>query len=127
MARALQIADRKIHSLEEKIAIDAPKVVFADSVAASNGSILVRELAKLIRQNGINIGEKRLYQWLRANGYMCKGTTEPTQRAMEMGLFERIVRTIDRGNGLPLETITAKVTGKGQIYFINKFLKEQEN
>ena len=81
-----------------------PKVLFADSVIASKGSILVRELAKLIKQNGYDIGEKKLYRWLREKGYICKNSTEPTQMAMNLGLFEIVVRTIERG----------------QVYFINK-------
>lgn len=99
-----------------------PKVLFADAVSASDTSILVRDLAKMLRQNGIEIGEKRLYAWMRGNGYICKGSTMPTQRAMELGLFEIVVRTVERGNGLPIETKTAKVTGKGQVYFVQKFL-----
>lgn len=108
--------------LQEENAEMRPKALFADAVSASDTSILIRDLAKMIRQNGINIGEKRLFRWLRENGYMCKNSTMPTQKSMELGLFEIIVRTVERGNGLPLETKTAKVTGKGQIYFINKFL-----
>lgn len=100
-----------------------PKAIFADAVSVADTSILVRELAKMIRQNGKEIGEKRLYIWMRENGYIIKGTTEPTQRAMEMGLFEIAVRVIERGgDSLPIESRTTKVTGKGQIYFINKFL-----
>lgn len=117
--------DRIIEQQKQKIEQDKPKTIFADAVSVSETSILVRELAKLIKQNGISIGEKRLYQWMRENGYICQKSTEPTQRAMELGLFERIVRTIDRGSGLPIETITTKVTGKGQIYFINKFLNAE--
>lgn len=100
-----------------------PKEIFADAVSASDSSILVRDLAKLIRQNGVDMGEKRLYKWLREHNYICKGDTSPTQKAMELGLFEVMIRTIERGNGLPKETKTTKVTGKGQIYFINKFLE----
>ena len=99
-----------------------PKEIFTDAVTASDSSILIRELAKLIKQNGVDMGERRLYKWLRETGYICKNSTEPTQKAMEMGLFERVVRTIQRGDGLPLEKSTTKVTGKGQVYFINKFL-----
>lgn len=101
-----------------------PKALFADAVSASETSILVRDLAKLLRQNGVEIGEKRLYKWLREYGYVCKGTTTPTQKAMELGLFEIVVRTVERGNGLPIETQTIKVTGKGQVYFVNKFLSK---
>lgn len=111
----------------ERLAIEnekmKPKAIFADAVSVADTSILVRELAKMIRQNGKEIGEKRLYIWMRENGYIIKGTTEPTQRAMEMGLFEIAVRVIERGGDkLPIEKRTTKVTGKGQIYFINKFL-----
>lgn len=133
-ARALKMADQTInklksenHALVEKIEQDKPKTIFADAVSESESSVLVRDLAKMIRQNNVPIGEKRLYKWLRANGYICQGSTEPTQKAMELGLFERIVRTVDRGNGLPIETTTTKVTGKGQVYFINKFLNKEES
>lgn len=122
MARALKVADKRIKVLEEKIEADKPKTVFADAVTASDSAVLVRDLAKMIRQNGYEIGEKRLYNWMRENGYICKGTTMPTQKAMELGLFEIEIRTIERGVGLPLERKTTKVTGKGQIYFANKFL-----
>ena len=129
MARALKMADKTIESLKvenkalvEKIEQDKPKTIFADAVSASDSSVLVRDLAKMIRQNGVEVGEKRLYKWMRDRGYICKGSTMPTQKAMELGLFEIIVRTVERGNGLPIETKTAKVTGNGQIYFINKFL-----
>ena len=103
-----------------------PKEIFADAVSASDSSMLVRDLAKIIKQNGVSLGEKRFYKWLRENGYICKGDTSPTQKAMELGLFEIVVRTVERGNKLPIETKTTKVTGKGQQYFINKFLGEKE-
>ncbi len=103
-----------------------PKEIFADAVSASDSAMLVRDVAKLIKQNGIPLGEKRFYKWLRENGFICKGTTSPTQKAMELGLFEVVVRTVERGDGLPLETKTTKVTGKGQQYFINKFLNKEE-
>lgn len=129
MARALKMAAGQIDNLKlenqeltAKIEADKPKTIFADAVTASDSSILVRDLAKLIRQNGYDIGEKRLYNWMRENGYICKGTTIPTQRAMELGLFEIEIRTIERGTGLPLERKTTKVTGKGQVYFVNKFI-----
>ena len=111
-----------IRDLNKRIEENKPKVLFADAVSTSKSSILVRELAKLLRQNGVDMGEKRLYKWLRENGYIVKGSTEPTQRAMEMGLFERLVRTIERGDDKPITTTTTKVTGKGQCYFVNKFL-----
>lgn len=120
--KLIERKDKLIAEQKQIIEEQKPKALFADAVSASDTSILVRDLAKMIRQNGIDIGEKRLFKWLRDKGYICKGSTMPTQKAMELGLFEIIVRTVERGNGLPLETKTAKVTGKGQIYFINKFL-----
>jgi anti-repressor protein len=129
MARALKMADGTINRLKEdnaKLLDDnrrmKPKEIFADAVSASDSSMLVRDVAKMIRQNGVQLGEKRFYKWLREKGYICQGSTVPTQKAMELGLFEIVVRTVERGNGLPLETKTTKITGKGQQYFINKFL-----
>lgn len=118
------LLEQKTKELEEKnnkLEEQKPKVIFAESVVASDSAILVRELAHLIKQNGFEIGEKRLYAWMRERGYICKGSCEPTQRALELGLFEIIVRTVQRGDKSPLETRTTKVTGKGQVYFINKF------
>lgn len=104
-----------------------PKAIFADAVAASHTSILVGELAKILKQNGINIGQNRLYEWLRENGYLIKGNKRtdrnaPTQRSMDMGLFEVKISTVINSDGSVRETRTTKVTGKGQQYFINKFL-----
>ena len=118
--------DKKIELLTADNERMKPKEIFTNAVTASDSSILVRDLAKMIRQNGYPIGEKRLYKWMRENGYICQGSTEPTQRAMEMGVFERIVRTVLRGDKLPLETTTTKVTGKGQVYFINKIIGESD-
>lgn len=118
------LLEQKTKELEEKnnkLEEQKPKVIFAESVVASDSAILIRELAHLIKQNGFEIGEKRLYAWMRERGYICKGSCEPTQRALELGLFEIIVRTVQRGDKPPLETRTTKVTGKGQVYFINKF------
>lgn len=120
----LSIANKE---LEEEKKRNEPKVLFADSVVASEDSILVRDLAKLLKQNGIEIGEKRLYARLREEGYICKYGTEPTQKAMELGLFERCVRTVQRGDLKPLETMTTRVSSKGQIYFINRYLKGDKN
>lgn len=129
MARALKVADRTIAQLTartEQLELEnkemKPKAVFADAVSASDSAILIRELAKLIRQNGVDCGEKRLYKWMRDHGYIIKGGTQPTQRAMELGLFEIIERTIQRPDMDPIVKSTTKVTGKGQQYFINKFL-----
>ncbi|WKV08164.1 phage antirepressor [Thermoanaerobacterium sp. CMT5567-10] len=116
--------------LEEKIKQDKPKVLFADSVAISDTAILIGELAKLLKQNGIDIGEKRLFEWMRSNGYLIsrKGTdyNMPTQKSMELGLFRIKETSITHSDGHVTISKTAKVTGKGQIYFINKFKSMQE-
>jgi Rha family phage regulatory protein len=120
--KMLEQKDKKIDELKVENTRMKPKEIFADAVSASDSSMLVRDVAKMIRQNGVQLGEKRFYKWLREKGYICQGSTAPTQKAMELGLFEIVVRTVERGNGLPLETKTTKITGKGQQYFINKFL-----
>ncbi len=108
-------------------AIEAPKVLFADSVAASQNSILVRDLAKIIKQNGVDIGEKRLFSWLRENGYLVKKKgndyNSPTQRSMDLGVLEFTENIHHHNSGMITVTKTPKVTGKGQVYFANKFLK----
>ena len=128
MARALQIAQKKIHTMSAQIEADAPKVLFADSVTASQTSILIFDLAKLMRQNGVNIGGNRLFDWMRNNGYLIKrrGTdyNMPTQKSMELGLFEVKQTAITHSDGHTSVSKTPKVTGKGQIYFINKFLSD---
>lgn len=101
-----------------------PKALFADAVTASETSILVRDFAKILKQNGVDTGEKRLYKWFRDNGFIIKNSTEPTQRAMEMGLFERIERTIQRSDKPPVVTSTTRITGKGQVYFTGKLLAD---
>lgn len=124
------LIEQKTKELEEtnnKLEEQKPKVIFAESVVASDSAILVRELAHLIKQNGFAIGEKRLYAWMRERGFICKGSCEPTQRALELGLFEIVVRTVQRGDKSPLETRTTKVTGKGQVYFINKFCSGRQD
>lgn len=127
MARALQIADRRIKALEVKMEEQKPKVLFAESVEAAKTSILIGELAKLLKQNGINIGQNRLFEWLRNNGYLIRRQGSdynmPTQRAMEMGLFEIKETTITHSDGHIHVSKTPKVTGKGQVYFVNLFLK----
>lgn len=126
MARALLMADKKVHLLEAQIEADKPKVLFADAVSSSKSSILVGELAKLLRQNGIEIGQNRLFEELRNRGYLIKRAGSdwnmPTQRSMELELFEIKEHTHIDGNGCNVTTKTTKVTGKGQQYFINKFL-----
>lgn len=127
IATQLKEEQTKRREAEMLIQQQQPKVLFADSVAASQTSILVRELAKLLKQNSVDIGEKRLYVWLRENGYLIKrlGTdyNTPTQRSMNLGLFEIKETPINHNSGLISISKTTKVTGKGQIYFINKFLK----
>lgn len=131
MARALLMADKKVHKLEAQIEADKPKVIFADAVSASHTSILVGELAKLIKQNGYDIGATRLFAWMRKNGYLIsrKGTdwNMPTQKSMELGLFEIKETSISHSDGHVSINKTSKVTGKGQQYFINKFLKGASN
>lgn len=128
MARALQVAQNKILERDKQIETMKPKAIFADAVAASHTSILIGDLAKLISQNGVNIGQKRLFKWLRDNGYLIKregsDRNMPTQRSMEMKLFEVKESTISNPDGSVRITRTPKVTGKGQQYFVNKFLAE---
>lgn len=129
MARALQMADKKMIELQNKIEQDKPKTIFADAVATSHTSILVGDLAKLIKQNGYDIGQKRLFEYLRNNGYLIKFGSSwnmPTQRAMDMGLFEVKESTVNNPDGSIRINKTTKVTGKGQIYFINHFLSEAQ-
>lgn len=129
MARALQIANKKLQVLEAKAEENRPKVLFADSVAASNTSILVGELAKLLRQNGVDIGGTRLFRWMRENGYLIRRSGSdynmPTQRSMEMGLFTIKETAIPHADGTVTVSKTVKVTPKAQIYFVNKFLGEK--
>ncbi|HEM4065318.1 TPA: phage antirepressor KilAC domain-containing protein [Streptococcus suis] len=128
MARALLLADKKVHQLEAQIEADKPKVLFADAVSASHSSILVGDLAKFISQNGFKIGANRLFAWLRENGYLIKRKGSdwnmPTQKSMELGLFEIKETTITHADGHISISKTVKVTGKGQQYFINKFLAD---
>lgn len=125
LARAVLIGQRQIEQKNAQIAEMKPKALFADAVSASDSSILVGELAKMLKQNGKDIGQKRLFAWLRDNGYLCKSGTQkniPTQRSMEMGLFEIKESTHLDSNGNNIITKTPKVTGKGQLYFVNKLL-----
>lgn len=124
LASKLKQANEEKARLQAQIEADRPKVVFAESLEVSKDSILVADLAKLLRQNGIFIGEKRLFEWLRENGYLIKSGSErnmPTQRSMEMNLFEIRIGSRMGSDGTSRITRTPKVTGKGQIYFINKF------
>lgn len=118
-------AEQKAELAEQTIKSNAPKVLFADAVSTSQRSCLVAELAKILQQNGVNIGQNRLFAWMRENGYLCsKGQyyNQPTQKAMDLGLFELKQTTINKPDGSILVSTTTKVTGKGQVYFVNKFL-----
>lgn len=125
LAQELKAEREEKKKLAEKIEFDKPKVTFANSVVASESSILIRELAKLLKQNHIDIGQNRLYDYLRDNGYIIKGSTEPTQKAMNLKLFEVEESTYYVRN-LPKISFTTRVTPKGQIYFINKLTKERD-
>lgn len=126
MAKALLVAQKQIEERNKQIEIMQPKAVFADAVATSKSSILIGELAKMICQNGINIGQNRLFRWLRENGYLMNNSNMPKQRYVEQGLFEIKESSINNPDGSIRVTRTTKVTGKGQVYFINKFLNKQE-
>ena len=140
MSRALKMADRTINNLKEtnaKLLEDTvrmkPKEIFADAVSASHTSILIGALAKIISQNGVQIGQNRLFAWMRENGYLItrRGAdyNMPTQKSMEMKLFEVRERTVNKPDGSSMITRTTLITGKGQQYFINKLLnnKHPEN
>ena len=132
MARAVLVAQDTIKRLESRntelegaVSEMKPKALFADSVASSSSSILVGQLAALIRQNGVNIGQNRLFEWMRGRGYLVSSGSRrnfPTQKSLDMGLFEVKERAINNPDGSVRLTLTTKVTGKGQIYFVNKFM-----
>ena len=122
---ALKEEREKNKMLEQKIEHDRPKTIFADAVSTSHTSILIGDLAKIIRQNGVDIGQKRLFEWMRQNGYLIKSGSSknmPTQKAMDMKLFEVKESTIQNPDGSSRITRTTKVTGKGQLFFVNKLL-----
>lgn len=135
MAKALLVAQKQIEerqkridSLTQKVELDAPKVLFADAVAASHTSILIGEFAKLLKQNGVNIGRDRLFAWLRENGWLIKDKrrsefNSPTQKGMNLGLFDVKEGTVINPDGSVRITRTTKITGKGQEFFINLFLR----
>ena len=121
---ALKEEQEKRKALEAQNEEMKPKALFADAVASSDTSILMNDLAKLLKQEGVDIGGGRLWKWMRDHDYIFKHSCEPTQKAMDLGLFEVIERTVQRSNHAPKVTRTTKITGKGQIYFINKFKGE---
>ena len=136
MARALRIADEtmrrqkeRIESLSSANAEMRPKALFADAVAASDGTCLVGELAKMIAQNGVDIGQNRLFVWMREKGYLGKSGcnyNRPTQRSIEMGILKVKETAVHHADGHVTINSTPKVTGKGQVYFVEKFLGEKE-
>ena len=137
LAKALLFADRKIkekdqqiQQLTEKNEEMQPKALFADSVAARSNTLLVGELAKILRQNGVDMGEKRLFQWMRDNGYLMKRKgadyNMPSQRSMEMGLFRIKETVVSHSDGHTSVNKTPKITGKGQQYFINLFVSKKD-
>lgn len=136
MKRALEIASRNVESLKleneeqkKQLKEQKPKVLFADAVSTSHTSILIGELAKILKQNGVDMGQNRLFKWLRDNGYLIKrkGTdyNMPTQYSMDLGLFEVKETSITHSDGHISISKTLKVTGKGQMYFINKFIDNE--
>lgn len=120
MARALMIAQKTIAQKDDLLEAQRPKVRFADSVVSADDSILIRDLAKLLTQNGYVIGQNRLFDFLRKQGYIFKNETRPMQRYVEQGLFDTTVTIIETHHGAK-ERVTTKVTGKGQEYFLNGF------
>lgn len=129
-SEALKLAyeqQEQIQLLNNKIETDRPKVIFAEALEISNNNILIGDLAKILKQNGIDIGQNRLFEYLRSNGYLCSRGEQynlPTQKSLELGLFEVKTRTINNPDGSVRVTRTTKVTPKGQSYFINQFKKE---
>ena len=126
LANLLQQAADQLKAKDVQIAEMKPKALFADAVSTSNTSILIGQLAKILKQNGIDTGQNRLFAWMCANGYLGKrgdSYNKPTQKSMELGLMEVKERTVNNPDGSIRVTITTKVTGKGQQYFVNKLLK----
>ena len=121
--KSIEIKNKKIAELETKIDSDAQRVSFAETIEKSSDCLLVREFSKVIANEGINLGEKKLYKWFREKGFILKNSTEPTQRAVTMGLFkvaERVVKAVTKD----IVTKTTRITGKGQIYFLELLKKE---
>lgn len=124
-AQQIEAQQKQLEAKDEQIRQDAPRVLFSKAVETAKRSCLVSELAKILRQNGIDMGQNRLFDWMRKHGYLCsKGQyyNQPTQKAMELGLFELKQTAINKPDGSVLVSTTTKVTGAGQVYFVNKFL-----
>lgn len=134
MARALLVAQETLSrasqenkQLKERVEVTESKASFAKAVEASTNTILIAELSKILQQNGVNIGQNRLFAWMRTNGYLCSNPAyynQPTQKAMQMGLFEVTKHIVQKPNGTSIVTSTPRVTGKGQTFFTNKFLAQ---
>ena len=126
LAQNLKDEQEKRRALEHKVEKDKPKVLFADAVSVSDSAILISDLAKILRQNGVEMGQTRLFQWLRENGYLIKqrgsSYNMPTQKAMELGLFKIKETCVTHSDGHTTLNRTPKVTGKGQVYLLNKIL-----
>lgn len=136
LARALMVAQDTLNRtkernkvLEETIEANEPRVLFSKAVETSSDSILIGELAKILKQNGIEIGQNRMFEYLRSNGYLiskkCEMYNQPTQKGLDLGLFEIKKTSISKPDGTVLITTTTKITGKGQMYFTNKFLNDK--
>lgn len=134
MARALLVAQETLSrasqenkQLKERVEVAESKASFAEAVEASTNTILIAELSKILQQNGVNIGQNRLFAWMRTNGYLCSNPAyynQPTQKAMQLGLFEVTKHIVQKPNGTSIVTSTPRVTGKGQTFFTNKFLAQ---
>lgn len=134
MARALLVAQETLSrasqenkQLKERVEVAESKASFAEAVEASTNTILIAELSKILQQNGVNIGQNRLFAWMRTNGYLCSNPAyynQPTQKAMQLGLFEVTKHIVQKPNGTSIVTFTPRVTGKGQTFFTNKFLAQ---
>jgi len=132
-SEALRLAASQAEQIEQQqkqLEAQRPRVLFSQAVETAKESVLIGELAKIICQNGVQTGEKRLFKWLRDNHYLCacgERYNQPSQKAMELGLFEMKKTTINKPNGETMVSTTTKVTGKGQVYFVNKLLYNQQN
>ena len=128
LATELKKEKEQRQALEKEQKKNAPKVLFADAVSGSNTSILIGDFAKILKQNGVKTGQNKLFSWLRENNYLIKRRGQsynmPTQKSMDLGLFEIKEKTITKSDGDTIITMTAKITGKGQTYFMNKFIKK---
>lgn len=128
LATELKKEKEQRQALEKEQKKNAPKVLFADAVSGSNTSILIGDFAKILKQNGVKTGQNKLFSWLRENNYLIKRRGQsynmPTQKSMDLGLFEIKENTITKSDGDTIITMTAKITGKGQTYFMNKFIKK---